>query len=221
MERDIEEEFVKHEKLIHFVCNRFRRKALELGLEADDVYQMGAEGLVKAIKRYDETKAKFSTFAIPCISGEVRRQLNEWNQGNNSRISRGVMETIFEIKKYSLQKLPVHEIAKLLNQSESLVIVALKYMHTGLAIYLSEKITGNDEDITFHEVIGKEEDYTVVYVNDFINRLDPKERRIVKGVLKDEQQQLIGEDIGITQVQVSRIQKNKIKPKLEAYAGGA
>ena len=187
----------------------------------DDLFQIGCIGLMKAIDNFDLSKnVRFSTYAVPLILGEIRRYLRD---NSNIRISRSIKDLAYKILKikeehflttgYELNNLTV---AKKLGVSEIDVIIALDAMKDPVSMF--EPIYNNGGDTIFLEdqLESKKEKSSnwdnVISLIDAIENLKDKEKRIIKErFLIGKTQMEIAEEIGISQAQVSRLEKGGIK----------
>ena len=187
----------------------------------DDLFQIGTVGLIKAINNFDLShEVKFSTYAVPMILGEVKRYLRD---SNSIRVARSVKDLAYKILKikeehflttgYELNNLTV---AKKLGVSEIDVIIALDAMKDPVSMF--EPIYNNGGDTIFLEdqLESKKEKSSnwdnVISLIDAIENLKDKEKRIIKErFLIGKTQMEIAEEIGISQAQVSRLEKGGIK----------
>ena len=187
----------------------------------DDLFQIGCIGLMKAIDNFDLSKnVRFSTYAVPLILGEVRRYLRD---NSNLRISRSIKDLAYKILKIKEEhflttgyELNNASVAKKLGVSEIDVIIALDAMKDPVSMF--EPIYNNGGDTIFLEdqLENKKEKSsnwdTVISLIDAIENLKDKEKRIIKErFLIGKTQMEIAEEIGISQAQVSRLEKGGIK----------
>ncbi len=200
------------------------RRFINRGHEPDDLFQIGTIGLIKAIDKFDFSfKVKFSTYAVPMIMGEIKRYLRD---DGMIKVSRSLKETSVKIKR-TREKLTnkfgreptIEEICDELNLDREDVIMALEsnteveslnktiYRGDGNSIYLIDKLEGNDEDES-EQVVDK------LTLRETIESLDEKDKKIILlRYFQDKTQTDIAKELGISQVQVSRLEK-KILEKL-------
>ncbi|MBR6552241.1 MAG: RNA polymerase sporulation sigma factor SigG [Clostridia bacterium] len=202
-------------RLVLSVIQRFTNR----GENLDDLFQIGCIGLIKAIDNFDTGHdVRFSTYAVPMIIGEVRRYLRD---NNPIRVSRSLRDTAYhamQIKeKISNEKgyePTVEEIAKEMKLKKEDVVIALEsvvdpvsffepvYSNGGDTIFLMDQISSNETDSDWlDEIVLKEA----------IKNLPDREKnilsmRFMKGMTQTE----VAEEIGISQAQVSRLEKNAI-----------
>ncbi len=202
-------------RLVLSVIQRFTNR----GENLDDLFQIGCIGLIKAIDNFDTGHdVRFSTYAVPMIIGEVRRYLRD---NNPIRVSRSLRDTAYhamQIKeRISNEKgyePTVEEIAKEMNLKKEEVVIALEsvvdpvsffepvYSNGGDTIFLMDQISSNETDRDWlDEIVLKEA----------IKNLPDREKnilsmRFMKGMTQTE----VAEEIGISQAQVSRLEKNAI-----------
>ena len=200
-------------RLVLSIIQRFTGR----GENLDDLFQVGCIGLIKAVDNFDITlEVKFSTYAVPMIIGEVRRYLRD---NNSVRVSRSVRDLAYralgarEQLVRTLDREPtVEDIAKSLGVSKEDVGAALEaivepvslyepiYTDGGDSIYIMDQISDTDntdeawlEDIALREAMKK---------------LSPREKNIIDmRYFKGRTQMEIASEIGISQAQVSRIEK--------------
>ena len=202
-------------RLVLSVIQRFT----ERGENPDDLFQIGCIGLIKAIDNFDTAHmVKFSTYAVPMIIGEIRRYLRD---NNSVRVSRSIKDTAYkamQAKERLLaekQKEPtVSELAKELNISESEVVIALEsivnpmslydpvYSDGGDTIYVLDQIGDNNDDSNWLDEISLKES---------IKSLSIREKRILSlRFMEGKTQMEVSNEIGISQAQVSRLEKGAI-----------
>ncbi|MDO4301743.1 MAG: SigB/SigF/SigG family RNA polymerase sigma factor [Clostridia bacterium] len=208
--------------LVWSVVKRFQGR----NVENDDLFQLGSMGLVKAIKNFNfEFDVKFSTYAVPMIMGEIKRFLRD---DGIIKISRGLKETAFKAMK-------AREILILKNNKEPTIDEIAEYINIDretltMAINSSREVdsidreieTDNGKDMKIIDTIAAEEDKSEkivdnIVINETLNKLDERERRIVLMRYIDElTQSEVAKIIGVSQVQVSRLEK-KILLKMREY----
>ena len=186
----------------------------------DDLFQIGCIGLMKAIDNFDLChNVKFSTYAVPLILGEVRRYLRD---NSNLRISRSIKDLAYKVLKYKEEyfmtngiEAPNSLVAKKLKVDEIDIIVSLDAMKDPVSMF--EPIYNNGGDtIYLEDQIESKKDRTTnwdIYISlkNAINELKNKERKIItERYLQGKTQMEIAEEIGISQAQVSRLEKEAI-----------
>ena len=202
-------------RLVLSLVKRFWAK----NANADDVFQAGCVGLIKAIDHFDlKFNVKFSTYAVPMILGEIKRYLRD---GNSLRVSRSIRDTAYRILK-AREKIEAQDeeatiarIAEELELKEREVVYALDaisdpvslydpvYNKSGDALELMDQIcdeTQSDEIWTEH-----------VALREAVERLGERERKILQlRYFEGKTQTEISAEVGISQAQVSRLEKNAI-----------
>lgn len=199
------------------------------GYETEDLYQIGSMGFIKSIKRFDlQYDVKLSTYAVPYILGEIKKFIRD---DGIIKVSRSVKELNMKISKLEEEHLrrtgeniSLKELQEKLKVSKEEIIVALESKQPVESIYKEEG--KNDENGT--SLINKipsveNEENTIINrltVNELIEKLAPNERQIIMlRFYKNKTQAEVGKALGISQVQVSRIEKNvlnKMRMNLEA-----
>lgn len=189
--------------------------------KADDMFQVGCVGLLKAIDNFDETlNVKFSTYAVPMIIGEIRRYLRD---NNSVRVSRSIRDVAYKslkvkeeiIKKFNREP-TLDEIANILEIPVSEVTFALDAISE--TISLSEPVynDGNDTIRIMDQIASvKDDDDNLVEkmtLNDAIKNLTEREKEILlMRYYVGKTQMEVSEEVGISQAQVSRLEKTALK----------
>lgn len=193
------------------------KKFLNRGYEYEDLFQIGCIGLIKAIRNFNtDFNVRFSTYAVPMIMGEIKRFIRD---DGLIKVSRNLKETARKVNqvKEKLTKefgrdVTISEIAQEMCITSEDVLMSLESMHT--PEYLYEVIHQDDgSPVLLIDKVGENKDYgndviDKVALKELINSLDPKARQvIILRYFKDLTQSQISEILGISQVQVSRIEK--------------
>ena len=199
--------------LIHHVVKRF----LGRGVEAEDLFQIGAIGLVKAVDRFDLSfDVRFSTYAVPMIAGEIKRFLRD---DSMIKISRSLKERAIRAARLREELLMergeepgVEELAERLGVEPEELVQA---MDGSAEVESLQKIVyqGDGEGLSLMDKVdqGKDEEETLLrqlLLEQLLSSLEPKERRlIVLRFFHDRTQTQVAEELGMSQVQVSRLEK--------------
>lgn len=203
-------------RLVLSVIQRFRGR----GESADDLFQVGCVGLIKAIDNFDLTQGvQFSTYAVPMIIGEVRRYLRDNNSIRVSRSTRDLAYKIIQYKeKYNKEhgKEPkIEEIAKELEIEKEEVAFSLDAIQDPISLQEPIYNDGKDNIYIMDQVKDKKntdeswaENMTIMQA---MRRLNEKEKEIViKRFFDGRTQMEVATEIGISQAQVSRLEKSAI-----------
>lgn len=203
-------------RLVLSVIQRFRGR----GESADDLFQVGCVGLIKAIDNFDLTQGvQFSTYAVPMIIGEVRRYLRDNNSIRVSRSTRDLAYKIIQYKeKYNKEhgKEPkIEEIAKELEIKKEEVAFSLDAIQDPISLQEPIYNDGKDNIYIMDQVKDKKntdeswaENMTIMQA---MKRLNDKEKEIViKRFFDGRTQMEVATEIGISQAQVSRLEKSAI-----------
>jgi len=200
----------QHAGLVKSVALRLSRA---YGEELDDLIQIGYIGLIKAAKRFEpERGLQFSTYAVPVIAGEIRSQLRD--QGA-VKVSRSLKSDAAAVKKAENEYITIHGTSPRLSELAEM---------TGLcAEQISEALTAADalrnyEDYETADLWTDDEQRNVegIDLRNSISSLPERERKvIVLRYYKDLTQQQVAQIMGISQVQVCRIEKNTLKELAE------
>ena len=199
--------------LVKSVIRRYRNS----GLDYDDLFQLGCVGFVKAINNFDENfGVRFSTYAVPMIAGEVKRFLRD---DGYIKVSRAIKAQAVAINRYLKRLNPQEQqpdiatIAKELNMTPEDVVFAMDSAKYPMS--LSAPIDSTDDDsITIAERVADEQDEEKkidhFILRELIKNLSERDRKIIiLRYYRDKTQAEIARELGVSQVQVSRIE-NKI-----------
>lgn len=208
--------------LVKSIVYRFKNKNADF----DDLYQLGCMGLLKAVYNFNESfGVRFSTYAVPMIIGEIKRFLRD---DGDIKISRIIKYNALKISKFSeefqvkFNKEPtVEEISSALNISAEDVVIALD--STKITVSLYETVDdGQDKTQSLIEKIPSQENeddkVNKLYVKQLIKTLTEREQNVIAlRYFKDKTQGEVAKILGVSQVQVSRLE-NKILKKLKERA---
>lgn len=210
--------------LIWNIVKRFSGR----GYETDDLYQIGCIGLIKSIKRFDvNLDVQLSTYAVPYIMGEIKRFLRDDGILKVSRQTKELAIKIRQIQNEYINKkgeeISITKIAEILKVTKEEVAAAIESNNTVDSIYNVES-QDSDERMLIEKIKDDKDEYSnlvnKITLDEIINNLEEKEKKVViLRFYKEQTQAQVGKILGITQVQVSRIEKKvleKMKLKLEA-----
>lgn len=194
----------------------------------DDLFQIGCIGLMKAVDNFDEShNVKFSTYAVPMIIGEVRRYLRD---NNSIRVSRSVRDTAYKaiyakenMMKRTNKEPTVNEIAEEIGVASEDVVFALDAIQSPVSLYDPVYDQGGDTLYVMDQVSDKKcsEDIWVENISlaEALKRLPAREREIIDmRFFSGKTQMEVAEEIGISQAQVSRLEKSALK-SMKNYLG--
>ncbi|NLM69630.1 MAG: SigB/SigF/SigG family RNA polymerase sigma factor [Firmicutes bacterium] len=195
-------------RLVRSIVARFADR----GHEMDDLFQIGCIGLVKAIDDFDLSyDVKFSTYAVPKIIGEIKRYIRESSPLKVSRSLRELASRGIAVKDQLTKKLGrtplISEIAQELGTAKEDLIAALEAVSPVLSL---QQVVHEDEgdSILLEDQVAVEPEETSLYLKDILRRLDETERRLLLlRYIAEKSQMEVAADIGISQAQVSRIEK--------------
>ncbi|MGI6225244.1 MAG: RNA polymerase sporulation sigma factor SigF [Peptococcales bacterium] len=204
-------------RLVFNLVQRFANR----GYEIEDLFQIGTIGLIKAIDKFDTSyNVKFSTYAVPMIIGEIRRFLRD---DNPVKVSRSLKETAYKVNKCretltkELGRDPkISEIAEVLDIEIEDIVTALEAMQTptsihetlyqddGDPIYILDQLTNDDDDDP--SWLDK------LALKEVLNKLPTKEKEVLLlRFFHDKTQTEVAETVGLSQVQVSRIERQALR----------
>ena len=216
---DAREKFIKGNlRLVLSVIQRFSGNNVE---GADDLFQVGCIGLIKAIDNFDRSlDVKFSTYAVPMIIGECRRYLRD---NNAIRVSRSLRDIAYKaiyakdiLTKRMDREPTIEEISNEIDIPKEDIVNALDAIATPMSLYEPVYQEGQDVLYLMDQVSDKKnrEDNWVenLSLRDAMDRLDDREYNIIKlRFFEGKTQTEVADEISISQAQVSRLEKNALK----------
>ncbi len=201
--------------LIKSIVKRFKGR-----LEYDDLMQLGAMGFVKAMQNFDvEYGVRFSTYAVPMISGEIKRFLRDDGTIKVSRwtktLSQKITAYIDEKLKNGESEPTVEQLAEAFDVEAQEIVYAMDAQH----YLLSLSATVGDDDLELGDRIAtdecEDENIDKLLLKDLIADLPQREKKVIMlRYFRDKTQSEIAKELGVSQVQVSRIE-NKVLQKLK------
>lgn len=209
--------------LIWSIVKRFKDR----GYELEDLYQIGSIGFIKAIKRFDtDFEVKLSTYAVPYILGELKRFIRD---DGGIKVSRSLKELASKVRdiqarhlRQTGQEITITEISKELKISKEEIAAALDSLNPIVSIY-DNTYSDDEGGISFIDKISTnideaEQITNKISIRELVNSLDEREKQIIMlRYYKNKTQMQVSKILGISQVQVSRIEKkvlNSMKLKL-------
>ena len=201
-------------KLVLSILKKFSGKVDNM----DDLFQVGCLGLVKAIDNFDTSyDVKLSTYACPMIEGEIKRYLRD---NNALRISRSIKDLAYKTLKLKEElsvggKEPSNkEIAKVLGVTEYEISNSLDSLREPVSMYEPIYNDGGDTIYLYDQIANREEEYSLdsrLALDKAMKNLKEREKNILKErFIIGKTQMEIAEELGISQAQISRIEKNAI-----------
>lgn len=203
------------------------RRFIGRGHELEDLYQIGCIGLMKCIDKFDLSfEVKFSTYAVPMISGEIKRFLRD---DGMIKVSRTLKETAYKVKKAREEMINrtgveprLEELSRVLEIDVEEIVASLEanvevesiqktiYQNDGNAVYLMDKIASEEDE---NETLLNQ-----MVVEELLNQLGEVEEKIIRmRYFENRTQTEIAKEIGISQVQVSRMEKKILLKMREQY----
>lgn len=204
-------------RLVLSVIQKFTNR----GENIDDLFQVGCIGLIKAIENFDTNlNVKFSTYGVPMIIGEIRRYLRD---NSAIRVSRSMRDTAYRVlqakerlTREKQQEVTTDEIAAALSIKRQDVVFALDAIVDPVSLYEPVYTEGGDA-ICVMDQVGDTKNTDESWIEQIaleeaIDRLDQREKRILAMRFYDGKTQVeVASEIGISQAQVSRLEKNAIR----------
>ena len=211
-----DEFIVGNMRLVLSLVKRFRIK----NLGVDDVFQAGCVGLIKAIDGFDVSiGVKFSTYAVPMIVGEIKRYLRD---GNSLRVSRSIRDTAYRALKAREkieerdEEATIAKIAKEMQVAEREVVYALDAISDPISIYEPVYNKAGDTLLLMDQLCDEKNTDEIwtehVALGEAIGKLGERERKILfLRYYEGKTQTEISQEVGISQAQVSRLEKNALQ----------
>lgn len=202
-------------KLVLSVIQRFTNR----GENLDDLFQVGCIGLIKAIDNFDISQnVRFSTYAVPMIIGEIRRYLRD---NNSVRVSRSLKDTAYKamqakerLTTLNLKEPTIDEISAEMGVKREDVVLALESIVDPVSLYEPVYSDGGDTIYVMDQIGDKSDDKNwldELSIKEAIKSLNDREKKILSlRFFNGKTQVEVAEDIGISQAQVSRLEKGAL-----------
>ncbi|MBM7555266.1 SigB/SigF/SigG family RNA polymerase sigma factor [Halanaerobacter jeridensis] len=216
-------------RLVLKIAHRFKTEQYQI----DEIFQVGTIGLMKAIENFDlSRKVEFSTYAVPVIIGKIRSYLRDDEQ---IKIGRTLKQRAKQIKKMQEQlnkefkrEATIQELSSALNLSSQQIVSALEAAQTPSSIYDKVYQQGDDSLKLIDQLMSEDDIYEKeinrLTLSQILKDLTPRAKRIIKlRYFDDKSQSEIADLIGVSQAQVSRLEKkilNNIRDKLKGNQSG-
>ena len=190
------------------------------GENINDIFQVGVIGLIKSIDNFDITQdVQFSTYAVPMILGEIKRYLRD---NSAFRVTRSLRDLSYiisqEREKYIAkhnEEPTVDELVKITGANKEQIILAIDSTVAPMSIYDTVYNDGGDQIYLLDQLKNEKEEsddlITQISIEQMLDRLSEKERYIIeKRYFKDKTQVELAEELGVSQAQISRIEKGAL-----------
>ena len=210
--------------LIKCIVKRYLNK----GVEYDDLFQLASLGFLKAVSGFDESfGVRFSTYAVPMIAGEIKRFMRD---DGSVKVSRSLKQTAKEMNGYIEKRIqedgkqpPVSEVAQVFGMEESEAVFVLGSSRMPVSIYAGAEFKdGKERELieTLPAMDNQEEMIESLLLKGAIENLPERERKIIiLRYFRDMTQSEVAKTIGVSQVQVSRLESKIIKSFREKLSG--
>ena len=216
-DNEAREQYIKGNlRLVLSVIKRFASS----NENVDDLFQIGCIGLIKAIDHFDPTlNVKFSTYAVPMIIGEIRRFLRD---NNSIRVSRSLKDTAYKalyardtLTRKNLREPTIEEIASEVGISKEDIVYAMDAIQNPMSLYEPIYTDGGDTLYVMDQISDKKNKEEVwvehLSLRDAMKKLNAREHEIISlRFFEGKTQMEVAEYIGISQAQVSRLEKNAL-----------
>ena len=214
----LKDEFVKANlRLVLSIVKKFNHRCDNV----DDIFQVGTVGLIKAIDNFDiNQNVQFSTYAVPMIVGEIKRYLRD---SSSLRISRSIRDASYKISKEKERYRAEHNeeptieyLSKKLDLPEEDIILALDSLTEPMSLYDSVYSDGGDSIYVLDQLKNEKNEMEnlteTLSVIQALEKLSDKEKNIIKKRFFDNKTQMeIASEIGVSQAQISRIEKTALE----------
>lgn len=224
-QKELREEFIESNlRLVLSIIKKFNNR----GENINDIFQIGVIGLIKSIDNFDITQpVQFSTYAVPMIIGEIKRYLRD---NSAFRVTRSLRDLAYlisqEREKYIREKNvepTIEELCKITSSPKEEVILAIDSMVTPMSIYDSVYNDGGDQIFLLDQLKNdndeSEEVVDKIAISQMLDKLSEKERLIIeKRYFQEKTQTELANELGVSQAQVSRIEKtalDRLKRRVE------
>ncbi len=204
-------------RLVLSVIQRFNNR----GENLDDLFQIGCIGLIKAIDNFDTShNVKFSTYAVPMIIGEIRRYLRDNNQIRVSRSMRDIAYKTLKAKEEYINKNAkeptIDELAKILELTKEDIVFALESIQDPVSLHEPAYNDGTDTIFVMDQVRDTkntdEQWLENIALSEAMKKLSDREKHIINlRFFSGKTQMEVAEEIGISQAQVSRLEKGALE----------
>ena len=187
----------------------------------DDLFQIGCIGLIKAIDNFDTSlNVKFSTYAVPMIIGEIRRYLRD---NNSIRVSRSLRDIAYKViytkehyMKQHLKEPTITEISTEIGISKEMIVYAMDAIQNPVSLFEPVYTEGGDTLYVMDQISDKKnkEDYWIenLSLREALSHINPREKHIIElRFFEGKTQMEVATEVGISQAQVSRLEKNALK----------
>ena len=191
-----------------------------VGENPDDLFQIGCIGLIKSIDNFDlNQNVQFSTYAVPMIIGEIRRYLRD---NNSIRVSRSLRDLAYKVLairerelKQNQKEISIEEIAKELNVEREEITMCLDAIQEPISLQEPVYGDGNENIFVLDQVKDKKNTDELwaesITIAEAMKKLNQKEKMIIsKRFFEGRTQMEVADEIGISQAQVSRLEKSAI-----------
>lgn len=214
-DKEAKDKFIKGNlRLVLSIVSRFN----QTDESKDDLFQIGCVGMIKAINNFDISQnVQFSTYAVPMIIGEIRRFLRD--SSSPIRVSRSLKDTAYKaiharemLTKQNQKEPTITEIASEIGIAQEDIILALDAIQTPVSLHEPVYSDGNDTLYVMDQIKdkkdGEENWVNKIALKEAMKRLSTRERQIINLRFFDGKTQMeAAEEIGISQAQVSRLEK--------------
>ncbi len=221
----LKDEFIEANlRLVLSLIKKFNNR----GENINDIFQVGVVGLIKAIDNFDiNQNVQFSTYAVPMIIGEIKRYLRDNSAFRVTRSLRDLAYNISQIREKYIsehnEEPTIDELCKLTGEEKEEIILAIDSMVSPMSIYDSVYNDGGDQIYLLDQLKNEKDEAELIVdkiaISQILEKLNDKERHIIeRRYFKNKTQTELAEELGVSQAQVSRIEKNaleRIKKRVE------
>lgn len=203
-------------RLVFTMVQRFQNR----GYETEDLFQIGVIGLIKAIDKFDlQYDVKFSTYAVPMILGEIRRFIRDDGPIKVSRTykenARLIRQTQEELSERLGREPTLNELSEALDMPVDVLVTSLEAVAAPISLY--EPVNQDEQDAVYRldQIAGTDEEdltFNRLALEEIMRALEPREREIIRlRFIEDLTQTQVAERLGLSQVQISRLERRILK----------
>lgn len=196
------EDIEKHNGMVHRLAGRYHRQVLDPAIDYEDLVAEAQIGLLKAFERFEPKKGfAFSTFAFATVTGYLQTFLAR--RGTRIRFPAHAVTLANKIYREGLELEPLEKVAKLCGKPVSYVQTAIEYL-ASLNVYEIDRPQTNyttgteDEKSNSHFLVISEDDNSLVFVDEFLSTIKPRDREVVELVMKGFNYRQIGNMAGVS-----------------------
>jgi RNA polymerase sigma factor (sigma-70 family) len=203
-------------KLVHKAANDLLRRVIDPAISYDDLYSEGCIGLISAVRKFDKhLKFKFSTYAYRTIQGYILRSIH---RPGFIAVPFHIIDAAKKVRRLELERCEPDEIVKALECSMGTAIQALHYLGVRY-VSMHAPISGDEESRTYGDIALKRDDHSVLFVDEFLEGLTPRQRFVLDRIRVGKKYREIAEEMGLSR-QIPYVDMVEIRKASHKYQSG-